>query len=224
MARDPLHDQVFEEAVRREVERRLAELQVQWASSLERMMKEQMARLDQVAEAAGARQEAWREDMLRQERELRDRERESLLKSIALRLHRAGQEPATIAAWLALDPDQVVSWIGPSRIKKTSRDEEPLPDWLRGARLIYAQEGRGGRLWLESARTRFAMWWEFGGGKALALIGMPAADGWERDTGLPLAERETVVRFVAEQALRDQAGGGGTWSWDGRTITLYTAG
>lgn len=224
MARDPAHDRLFEEAVRREVERRLADLQVQWAASLERMMKEQTDRLDQVAEAAGARQDAWREDMLRQERELRDRERESLLKSIALRLHRAGQETATIATWLALDPDQVASWIGPARTMDTKRDEEPLPEWLRGARLIYAQEGRGGRLWLECARARFAMWWEFGGGKALALIGMPAEEGWERDTGLPLAEREAVVRFVAEQALRDQAGGGGSWSWDGRTITLYTSG
>jgi hypothetical protein len=221
MARDPAHDRLFEEAVQREVERRLADLQVQLAASVERMMKEQMARMDQAAEAAGARQEAWREDMLRQERELRDRERESLLKSIALRLHRAGQEPATIAEWLALDPDKVASWIGPERISDTKRDEEPLPVWLWGARLRYEQEGRGGRLWLECARTRFAMWWEFGGGKALVLIGMPAAEGWERETGLPLDERETVVRFVAEEALRDQAGGRGSWSWDGRTITLY---
>lgn len=70
--------------------------------------------------------------------------------------------------------------------------------------LRYEQDGRCGRVHFESARSRFEMYWEFGGGQTLAVIDVPSPEEWVSRTGLPLNERAAVLQFVATRVIRDQ--------------------
>lgn len=88
-------------------------------------------------------------------------------------------------------------------------------------RLHYASMGRGGYVRFENNLTSFDMWWEFGGGNALALIDIPSEKEWEAKTKIPLAQRGETLRFIAEQVIQDQASGRGTYTWDDHTLTIY---
>lgn len=75
-------------------------------------------------------------------------------------------------------------------------------------RLRYAEEGRSGRVFFESKGGSFDMYFEFGGGDVLAVLDVPAERDWQKRTGLPLDQRASVLRFIAEGVIRDRTSTG----------------
>jgi hypothetical protein len=51
---------------------------------------------------------------------------------------------------------------------------------------------------------RIPFYYEFGGGDCIATIHIPSQENWFIKTGRPLAEREKIIRFLAEGTTRDQ--------------------
>jgi hypothetical protein len=72
-------------------------------------------------------------------------------------------------------------------------------------RLEYAGNFRAGTVTYVDDRGRIDFPHEMGGGGVHAIIDVPKAADWERVTSLPLAERDEIVRFVAETVQREQA-------------------
>lgn len=84
-------------------------------------------------------------------------------------------------------------------------DMKPSLSPLINPRLSYQSSGRGGTLTYHDHRSTIRFDWEFGGGDCVAIIFVPTPVAWEHQTGRPLAEREQILTFVGEQAVRDQA-------------------
>jgi len=92
---------------------------------------------------------------------------------------------------------------------------------LGNARIRYTSEGRSGNLYFESDETTFNVWWEFGGGDALAIINIPTEQTWEAQTKLPLDKRDAVLDYIAAQVIHDQASGRGTFEISNNFLTIY---
>lgn len=75
------------------------------------------------------------------------------------------------------------------------------------AHVGYVNEGRTGYVifYRNDLTTRF--YFEFGGGHTVAIISIPAPDKWEAATKIPIADRQSVLEFVASRVVRDQAAG-----------------
>lgn len=74
-------------------------------------------------------------------------------------------------------------------------------------RLSYTNQGRAGLVHYHEGDTlTLSLRWEMSGDDAEPLwIDVPTVQDWERDTGVPLARREEILRFVAETACREQS-------------------
>lgn len=92
---------------------------------------------------------------------------------------------------------------------------------LGNARIHYTSEGRSGNLYFESDETTFNVWWEFGGGDALAIINIPSEKTWEALTKLPLDKRDAVLDYIGAQVIHDQASGRGTYEISDNFLTIY---
>jgi len=92
---------------------------------------------------------------------------------------------------------------------------------LGNARVRYTSEGRSGNLYFESDETTFNLWWEFGGGEALAIINIPTEQTWEALTKLPLDKRDAVLDYIAAQVIEDQASGRGRHEISDNFLTIY---
>jgi hypothetical protein len=92
---------------------------------------------------------------------------------------------------------------------------------LTHAQLRYESSGRAGTLYFKNQETSFSMWWEFGGGDALAIINIPSAQNWETETQLALDKRAVVLQFIGEQVVRDQASGNGYYEIAEDFLTIY---
>lgn len=71
-------------------------------------------------------------------------------------------------------------------------------------KLEYSSQGREGYVVYKDEISTLKFYYEFGGGNYVAIISVPNADKWEAQTKRPLSERETILKFVAEQATKDQ--------------------
>lgn len=71
--------------------------------------------------------------------------------------------------------------------------------------VAYEQDGRSGYVVFLRNDLTARFYFEFAGGDMLAVISIPAEDQWEQQTGIPLADRKTVLEFVAGRVVRDQA-------------------
>jgi hypothetical protein len=69
----------------------------------------------------------------------------------------------------------------------------------------YINKGRYGYVVYKDDQSELNLYFEFGGGDCVAIISVPTADEWEKTTKRPLADREPVLKFIAEQAIKDQA-------------------
>lgn len=97
-----------------------------------------------------------------------------------------------------------------------------LAQSLSNAHLRYSSEGRGGTVYYQSDVASFSMWWEFGGGKAIAIINIPESKYWETQTGIPLDQRGKVLDFIGQQVLKDQVSSGrGKYEVEGSFLTIY---
>jgi hypothetical protein len=102
----------------------------------------------------------------------------------------------------------------------------PLLSRLRSAdaaaRLSYSSEGRSGHVHYQSRAASFTLYYEFGGGDCVAWIDIPSPRDWERNTGLPLARRDEVLRWIGERVVQDQTvGGSGRFAIEGNALNIY---
>lgn len=150
--------------------------------------------------------------------------RQELLRDL-IRMHlEAGKPVNEICHWLNVKKTLVQSIA--DLVKRLVEYHGPQPENNRikldnHPKLHYFSEGRGGTLRFENNLTTFDMWWEFGGGNALALISIPSKKDWEKATQLPLEQRDDILRFIGEQVVQDQALGRGYFICDEHTMTIY---
>lgn len=71
--------------------------------------------------------------------------------------------------------------------------------------LEYINQGRGGTVIYRDGDLELKLSFEFGGGDCVAIIFIPSPGEWARTTNKPLSERSNVLKFIAEQSIRDQA-------------------
>ena len=72
-------------------------------------------------------------------------------------------------------------------------------------KLEYINEGRGGYVVYKDGRVDIKLYFEYGGGNCVAIIDVPSSNEWTNKTNLPITERNSILTFVAEQAIKDQA-------------------
>ena len=72
-------------------------------------------------------------------------------------------------------------------------------------KLEYINQGRGGYVVYKDKHNDIKLFFEYGGGNCVAFIYVPTIDEWTSKTTRPIAERQTVLTFVAEQSIKDQA-------------------
>jgi hypothetical protein len=71
--------------------------------------------------------------------------------------------------------------------------------------VTYQNEGRYGYVIFLRNDISARFYYEFGGGDAVAIITVPTAEHWEKETKIPLADRAAILEFIAVRVLRDQA-------------------
>ncbi|MBL7964670.1 MAG: hypothetical protein JNM31_12605 [Flavobacteriales bacterium] len=69
------------------------------------------------------------------------------------------------------------------------------------------QNGRSGDVTYTERGRRITGWWEFGGGDAIAIVNMGGAEEWERSHGWAAPHRSAILRFVADEIVRQKAVG-----------------
>jgi hypothetical protein len=74
-------------------------------------------------------------------------------------------------------------------------------------RVIITEEGRSGSVIYEEQGRRITGWWEFAGGDAVAIVNMGGADAWRNSHPWAAGRRTEVLRFVADEVVRQKAGG-----------------
>lgn len=72
----------------------------------------------------------------------------------------------------------------------------------------YISQGRGGSVIYEDEQSQLRFYYEFGGGDCVSILFIPSPGEWEAATGRSLAERESILLFLAEQCRNDQVPGG----------------
>lgn len=87
-------------------------------------------------------------------------------------------------------------------------------------KLIYHNQGRGGRVTYSDAVSDISFDFEFGAGNCVAIVFIPTEAEWTHCTGRPVAERANIVAFLASQCLQDQLSSGYYLIHD-RFIELY---
>jgi hypothetical protein len=78
----------------------------------------------------------------------------------------------------------------------------------RGPRLRYEENGRSGKIHVAIGASRFSLYWEFGGADVLLTITVPTEREWQSRTRLPRDSRKQVLRFIAQQVIRDKTSTG----------------
>lgn len=68
-------------------------------------------------------------------------------------------------------------------------------------------EGRSGSVTYESEGRRITGWWEFAGGDAVAIVHIGSASEWQHGHPWAVAQRAGIMRFVADEVIRQKAGG-----------------
>lgn len=72
-------------------------------------------------------------------------------------------------------------------------------------KLEYIYDGRSGHVVYTDEQGTIQLYYEFGGGDCVAIINIPTEEEWTSTTHRPLSERNAILTFIAEQAIRDQA-------------------
>ena len=72
-------------------------------------------------------------------------------------------------------------------------------------KLEYRNEGRRGHVIYKDELGEIKLFFEFGGGNCVTIIYVPSINEWTSKTKRPLTQRKSVLNFVAEQSIKDQA-------------------
>ena len=184
----------------------------------EQSMKDALAHIDKVnAELAEAKEKAIdqelaaRDELHRIQREAEAisaaaiekhrkdydaRIRRDVLHEVAEKLLRAGHGSEQVKQWLDIEQDIIDhawKYLGFEMLEG------------KAATVQYESSGRSGYVYFNWDGAVIRMYYEFGGGDTLATIDIPAADKWEKETGFPLNNRDSVLTFIAKRVIRDQA-------------------
>ncbi|QQS28621.1 MAG: hypothetical protein IPM47_17495 [Sphingobacteriales bacterium] len=88
--------------------------------------------------------------------------------------------------------------------------------------ISYKNEGRSGYVQYQSVHSRFALYYEFGGGNCVVCIDLPSPQNWEKHTGIPIAKREETIQFIGNKVVADQTTGGkGYFKIEGNSLNIY---
>ena len=120
--------------------------------------------------------------------------RKELLRNLTRQHLESGKKAEEISYWLDL-PLSFVEEIQEVIQRKRNLDTVISKNMENNPALEYINEGRGGSVIFKNDKTRFSMWWEFGGGDAVAFVNIPVEDEWENYTRLPLSERKIHIKF-----------------------------
>ncbi len=75
------------------------------------------------------------------------------------------------------------------------------------AGVIITQEGRSGAVIYQFEGRSIKGWWEFAGGDAIAIVSMGSVGQWEADHPWAGMRRAEIMRFVADEVIRQKATG-----------------
>lgn len=87
-------------------------------------------------------------------------------------------------------------------------------------KVTYSSDGRSGYVNYQSPEARFSLYYEFGGGDVVACINIPDVKHWQKDTGLPVGQRDEILNFIGTQVARDQTRGG-SFKIEGNWMNIY---
>lgn len=191
--------------------------QQQFAQLIEQAYKDALAAADAIRESAAAERAALADELeaARKAREnaeaegrqaaaaffdvhrneLEEKVRSEWLHRLVTRHLKAGAPASEIIRWLDV-PAEFVARI------ETQLAVRRLQDG--GARVEFSDQGRGGSVFYVKRELRVLFGWEFATGRSLLHIDVPRASEWEKATGLPLSERQSVLEFVAETVSHEQ--------------------
>jgi hypothetical protein len=88
-------------------------------------------------------------------------------------------------------------------------------------RIRYTSGGRSGTVHYISKETTFDLWYEFAGGKALAIINIPTPQQWEAATKTPLSRRDAILKVIGAQVVKDQTMDEGSFEIGDEVLTIY---
>lgn len=155
--------------------------------------------------------------------QLIDFTRKELLRHLVVKHLNNGKSTEEIADWLEVTPDfisEVTTIFDRLKSYKTAIRQVASSE-LGQAELMYKTNGRTGIITFKNNQTTFDLWWEFAGGNALAIIGLPGIDNWTKKTNLPLTDMDPVIQFIGEQVVFDQTSGRGFFIVSDDYITIY---
>ena len=68
----------------------------------------------------------------------------------------------------------------------------------------YTNKGRGGYVVYKDAQNDIKLFFEYRGGNCIAIIYVPTIEQWTAKTNRSTVKRNSILTFVAEQAIKDQ--------------------
>ncbi len=236
----------FEQAVRREAERLIAEQQAHFSSQMEQAIHKSLTGVERARkeleeaqakvhveydalQALHAKTEQEGEKLVdayfeNRRKALLEYSITDFLRKLVRDHLEAGRSKQDICRWLQVEL-KFVEDVEAVFLRVRKLHPKPDADFQNiigpGAKLRYTSEGRGGTIWFENDQTQFDMWWEFGGGDALALIDIPSPEKWEERTKIPLEKREEVLNFIARQVVEDKTYGESAYLIGNNVITIY---
>jgi hypothetical protein len=71
--------------------------------------------------------------------------------------------------------------------------------------LEYIDIAMGGYVVYHDGDKQLKLFFEYGGGNCVATIYVPTGREWTNNTTIDIAERPTIMQFVAQQSITDKA-------------------
>ncbi len=101
--------------------------------------------------------------------------------------------------WLGIAHSLIQTTFG-----RSTRAATHLSLALKGARVRYLSDGRSGSVVFSMGLRSFEMYYEFGGGDAVAIIDVPTQSEWLAKTWFASELREPILDFIGATVARDQ--------------------
>ena len=138
-------------------------------------------------------------DVLERRRKKMEQELQKKIETALIsKLLYAGRLSEEISAWLEV-PIELVESVRSRFVHTSAGDVEGIVN--------IKQDGRGGTIHFLQGDHKVSMYWEFGGGRALALIFIPKEETWEKESGFPVSERMRILDWIARQVVYQKASG-----------------
>ena len=97
----------------------------------------------------------------------------------------------------------------------------PIPELEGHPKIKYDNQGRGGYVEFSNDKTQFRLWWEFAASPAVVIMEIPSEPDWVKRTGLPMEQRNDVLKYIGAIVVRDQLSSGGEIVIGEQVMTFY---